>query len=296
MAIGILLLDKPSGPTSHDMVNAVRRGTGERRVGHAGTLDPLASGLLVICLGPATRLSEYLTQKDKCYRARVRLGQTTGTYDADSPVVAESPALPERPAVEAALASFRGSQLQRPPQFSAIRRGGRRAYELARRGEAIELEPRPITVFSLELVGWQPPECELEVQCSAGTYIRSLAHDLGQALECGAHLVGLRRTASGAFRVDDAVPLSKLKLAFGEGAAAWRRYLQPADAALADWPAVNLSSEEADHIQHGQTVPLGEGQAAGDWARAYSPVGEFIAVLRADSAARVWHPHKVLLE
>jgi tRNA pseudouridine55 synthase len=277
------------------MVNAIRRGTGVRRVGHAGTLDPLASGLLVVCLGSATRLSEYLTQKDKRYRARVRLGQTTRTYDAGGPVVAERAALPERPAVEAALAAFRGAQLQRPPQFSAIKRGGHRAYELARRGETVELEPRPITIFSLELVGWQPPECELEVHCSAGTYVRSLAHDLGQALRCGAHLVGLRRTASGAFRVDDAVSLSRLKLAFAEGPAAWRRYLRPADAGLADWPAVNLSAEEAGHIQHGQAISLGEGQAAGGWARAYSPAGEFIAVLRADSIARVWHPHKVLL-
>jgi len=295
LAFGILLLDKPSGPTSHDLVNVVRRGTGERRVGHAGTLDPLATGLLVICLGPATRLSEYLTRKDKRYRARVRLGQTTTTYDADGQVVAESSHWPEHSALEAALAGFRGPQLQRPPPYSAIKRGGQKAYELARRGEAVELEPRSVTIHSLELVGWQPPECELEVSCSAGTYIRSLAHDLGQVLGCGAHLLGLRRTASGAFQVGEAVPLSELKMAFAEGAAAWKRYLLPADSALADWPAVNLLLEEVEHVRHGRAVPLGEAPAAGGWARAYSPTGEFMAVLRADTTAHVWRPHKVLL-
>src|SRR5688572_14934063 len=155
---GLLLLDKPSGPTSHDMIYAVRRGAREKRVGHAGTLDPLATGLLVICLGTATRLSEYLAGKDKRYTARVRLGQTTTTYDAQGEITSESTALPPREQVEAALVQFRGPQQQVPPQYSAIKRGGQKAYEAARRGEHIELEARPVEFYELQLGDWEPPE------------------------------------------------------------------------------------------------------------------------------------------
>ena len=290
LAAGILLLDKPSGPTSHDMVDVVRRGAQERRVGHAGTLDPLASGLLVLCLGAATRLSEYLAGKDKRYRASVRLGQSSTTYDADGEVTDESLQLPDREAVEAALARFRGPVQQVPPPYSAIKRGGRKAYELARRGELVELPARRVEIHALELVAWSPPECSLEVHCSAGTYVRSLAHDLGQTLGCGAHVTQLRRTASGAFMLEEAVTLDDLQAAFDQGD--WQRYLRPAGSALADWPAVRLSAEAAARIQHGQTIPLTE--AGQEWACAYHPDGVFIAVLRADVAAQVWRPHKVL--
>jgi len=289
---GILLLDKPSGPTSHDLVQIVRRGTGEKRVGHAGTLDPLATGLLVICLGAATRLSEYLLDKDKRYRACVRFGQSTTTYDADGEIVAESDDLPNRETVEEALVKFRGPLQQRPPAYSAIKRDGQRAYALARRGEVVELPPRPVEIYSLELVAWSPPECELDVLSSAGTYIRSLAHDLGQTLGCGAHLRALRRTASGSFHVNEAVSLDELQRAFSAGD--WRRYLRPADSALADWPDVGLSAEASARIQRGQSIPLEE--YADEWARAYNPSGEFIAILHADASAGVWRPHKVLFQ
>src|SRR5260221_3288107 len=189
---GLILLDKPTGPTSHDMVYAVRRGAGEKHVGHAGTLDPLATGLLVMCLGPATRLSEYLAGKAKRYTARLRFGQTTNTYDSQGEVTATSPAIPGRPAVEAALAGFRGAQQQVPPAFSAIKRGGQKAYDLARRGDTVVLEARPGIIHALELVDWQAPEAALGGYCSAGTYIRSLAHDLGPRLGCGAYLTALR--------------------------------------------------------------------------------------------------------
>jgi tRNA pseudouridine55 synthase len=285
---GILLLDKPSGPTSHDMVYAVRRGTGQRRVGHAGTLDPLATGLLVICLGAATRLSEYLAGKDKRYSATVRLGQVTDTYDAQGQIVSESGALPGRAEVEVALAGFRGPQQQVPPAYSAIKRGGQKAYELARRGQAVALDARPVEIYALSLTAWQPPDCVLDVACSAGTYIRSLAHDLGQRLGCGAHLAALRRTASGRSRVAEAVTLADLQSAFEAGD--WQRYLRPADSAVADWPAVLLPAEAAARIQRGLPVPLTGGGAYG---RAYDPAGEFIAVLRADPAAGLWRPDKV---
>ncbi len=288
-SFGILLLDKPSGPTSHDMVQIVRRGTGEKRVGHAGTLDPLATGLLVMCLGAATRLSEYLMDNDKRYQARVRFGQSTTTYDAAGEIVAESADLPSREAVEEALVKFRGPIQQRPPAYSAIKRNGQKAYTLARRGQLVELPPRPVEIYSLELRDWSSPECGLDVVCSAGTYIRSLAHDLGQLLGCGAHLSALRRTASGNFHVNEAVPLAELERAFS--ANEWRRYLRPADSALAEWPEVGLSAEAAAHIQQGQSIPLEE--YADEWARAYNPAGEFIAILHADTAAQVWRPHKV---
>lgn len=291
---GLILLDKPSGPTSHDMVYAVRRGSGEKRVGHAGTLDPLATGLLVMCLGPATRLSEYLAGKDKRYRARLRLGQSTTTYDSQGDVTAASAAIPDRPAFEAALGQFRGAQKQVPPAFSAVKRGGHKAYELARRGETLVLEARSIVVQTLELVDWQPPEALLDVHCSAGTYVRSLAHDLGQLLGCGAHLTALRRTASGNLTVDQAVPLDVLLDAFARRN--WRQYLLPADSALADWPAVQLTVEGALRVQRGQAVPMEygvEGLANGQIGRAYNADGRFIAVVRADLASRAWQPDKV---
>lgn len=290
MTAGLLLIDKPSGPTSHDVVAVVRRGAREKSVGHAGTLDPLATGLLVVCLGAATRLSEYLLGHPKAYRARVRFGQTTNTYDADGEITAVSDALPERAAVETALPQFRGQIQQRPPAFSAIKRGGQRAYELARRGEAVELEPRPAAVFSLELTEWAPPEAVLEVRCAAGTYIRSLAHDLGRALGCGAHLTALRRTGAGHFSVDTAVTLDELQAEFKTGA--WASRLLPLDAAVPEWPAVACSADEAWRVGHGQMLPLPAGSVG--FARAYNPAGAFFAVLRADPAAGVWRPEKVL--
>ena len=290
MTFGILLLDKPSGPTSHDLVQIVRRGTGEKKVGHAGTLDPLATGLLVVCLGAATRLSDYVRDKPKRYRARVRLGQTTNTYDADGDITTTSAAVPDRQAVEAALAHFRGVIQQRPPIYSALKRGGKKAYELARAGELIELEPRPAEIFSLELSDWEAPDFALDVTCAAGTYIRSLAHDLGQMLGCGAHLIGLRRLASGNFTVNQAVTVDELQQSFVSGH--WLRYLRRADEALPDWPAVHLAADAVKQILHGQPIPLEE--YSEDWARAYNLAGDLIAVLRADKQNNKWHPHIVL--
>ncbi|MBL8055517.1 MAG: tRNA pseudouridine(55) synthase TruB [Anaerolineales bacterium] len=290
MTSGLLLIDKPSGPTSHDVVAAVRRGAREKQVGHAGTLDPLATGLLVVCLGAATRLSEYLLGEAKGYQARVRFGQATTTYDAAGEVTAASDRQPERAEVEAALAGFRGPLQQRPPAFSAIKRGGQRAYDLARRGEAVDLAPRPVTIHALRLTDWAPPDCGLEVRCSAGTYIRSLAHDLGQVLGCGAHLAALRRTHSGHFELGAARPLAEWQAAFAAGA--WQAHLLPMDAAVPEWPAVPLTADETRRVQNGQAIPL---TAAGHaYGRAYNAAGEFFAVLRADPAAGVWRPEKVL--
>jgi tRNA pseudouridine55 synthase len=286
MASGLLLIDKPSGPTSHDVVARARRVLREKRIGHAGTLDPMATGLLVLLVGQATRLSEYLTEKDKAYTATVRFGQTTDTYDAEGAILSDSGQVPERVAVEAALEGFRGPLLQQPPAYSAIKRGGQKAYELARRGEAVQLEPRPVTVRTLTLVGWTPPEATLSVTCSAGTYIRSLAHDLGQQLGCGAHLSALRRTASGEFRVDAAASLAALET----GPVA----LRPMDEAVSDWPRLALTAAETARLINGGSVDLTPAVADGALGRAYNPAGTFIAIVRADVSAQAWRPEKVL--
>ena len=209
---GFLVIDKPAGPTSHGCVAAVRRAYGLKRVGHGGTLDPAVTGVLPIALGPATRLLPYL-RGDKLYRAVVQLGVRTSSDDLEGDVLERrSPPVLDTFALEEALAGFRGEILQRPPAVSAVHVGGERAYARARRGEVVELPPRPVTIHSLQLLGWDPAEArlELEVRCSAGTYIRSLARDLGEHLGCGAALARLRRTETLGFDLSTAVDLERL--------------------------------------------------------------------------------------
>ena len=188
MTLGILNVDKPGGITSHDAVNAVRRISGIRKVGHAGALDPLATGVLIICIGRATRLAEYLTASDKSYRATVRLGVETDTHDADGRIIRTGSSVPEQDEVSAAFEKFRGSIQQIPPMYSAIKRQGKPLYKLAREGITVEREPRSAEISYLEITEWSTPFFSFEVTCSAGTYVRSLVHDLGQSLGCGAHL------------------------------------------------------------------------------------------------------------
>lgn len=297
---GLLVVDKPVGPTSHQIVHAVRKGTGIRKVGHAGTLDPRASGVLVLCLGAATRLSEYLSASDKGYHAVVRFGEATNTYDSDGEVTAAGGSIPSLQAIEQALMGFRGRIQQTPPPYSAIKIQGRKAYQLARRGEAPVLAARPIEVHRLAIIDYIAPELSLEVECSAGTYIRTLAHDLGQTLGTSAHLSALRRTASGYFRLDDAVSLSELELAFREppgadsGAApAWGRYVRPASDALRGMPAVRLEPDEVDRLRNGCRLPRPSGCSG--MAQALDAEGELIAILQAAPDGHSWHPHKVFI-
>lgn len=290
---GILNINKPRGITSHDVVDRVRRLARQRRVGHAGTLDPLATGVLLICLGSATRLAEFLMNSPKHYRAHIRLGITTDTLDAEGTVVSRRPVEVGREEVERALEHFRGPILQVPPMFSALKRDGRPLYRLARRGETVERPPRPVEIYRLELVEWSPPDLVLEVLCSPGTYIRSLAHDLGETLGCGAYLAGLTRLASGDFRLEDAVELDVLT------PERLPEYLLPPDAALRQFPALHLTPEEARAVGHGQKLPdrWGEGgreTAHPPLARAYGPDGLFLAVLEYLPGQGVWHPRKVL--
>jgi len=283
---GILNLDKPQGLTSHDAVARVRAVARQRRVGHAGTLDPLATGVLVVCLGRATRLAEYLMASPKQYRAHVRLGIATTSYDAAGQVVAERPVMVSREQVEAALEGFRGAILQVPPMVSALKRGGRRLYELARQGIEVERAPRPVEIYSLELVAWTPPDLVLEVTCSPGTYIRSLAHDLGQALGCGAHVTGLVRLASGDFRLEDALPLAELTAERLPSA------LLPLDAGLSRYPALYLDEAAARAVRLGQALPAES--AAASVARAYGPDGALLAMMAYSAGRQVWQPRKVL--
>jgi len=283
---GILNLDKPRGLTSHDVVDRVRALAHQRRVGHAGTLDPMATGVLLVCLGRATRVAEYLMASPKVYRARVRLGVVTDTYDAEGKVVEEHPVEVDQVAVEEALARFRGRILQVPPMYSAIKRGGQPLYRLARRGVTVEREPRPVEVYRLRLTAWEPPELTLEVTCSPGTYVRSLAHDLGQALGCGAYLAGLVRLASGDFRLEEAVPLDELT------EERLPSLLMPLDVALRRYPALYLDERAALAVRSGRTVdgPPPEGEPL---ARAYGPDGTFLALLEYRPDREIWHPRKV---
>ena len=273
---GVLCVDKPLGITSHDVVNRVRRLAGLRRVGHAGTLDPLATGVMLLCLGRSTRLVEYLVGHDKLYETTVRLGQTTTTYDAEGEIVAERPfthlSLSQ---IQDALESFRGDIQQQPPLYSAIKQGGQPLYKLARQGKMdVERPFRPVIIRELTLLGWEPPLLSLRIGCSSGTYIRSLGHDLGEALGCGGHLTGLRRLAVGDFGVEDAVPLDQL---MPENVAS---FLLPADTAVRHLPRLDLSETAAADILQGKAIPKTI-QMVGELARAYDPAGQFLGVVAA---------------
>lgn len=285
MTSGILLLDKPVGPTSHDAVARVRRAAGLRRVGHAGTLDPLADGLLVLGLGPAARFLEYLVGLDKTYETTVRLGQATTTYDAEGDVTAEHPVSVSAAQLTAALDAFRGPIRQRVPSHSAVKRDGRPLYESARRGEMIDLPQRDVVIHALDLLAFDPPLVTLRVACSSGTYIRSLAHDLGAALGCGGHVAALRRTAVGVFSVDGAVPLDTLT---PESVAA---ALLPPAAAVAHLPRLEVDESEATRLSLGQRLAAPPDALAGN-AAAFGPDGRFLGVVEVDGD--VIRPRKML--
>ena len=285
MTSGILLLDNPVGPTSHDAVARVRRAAGLRRVGHAGTLDPLADGLLVLGLGPAARFLEYLVGLDKTYETTVRLGQATTTYDAEGDVTAEHPVSVSAAQLTAALDAFRGPIRQRVPSHSAVKRDGRPLYESARRGEMIDLPQRDVVIHALDLLAFDPPLVTLRVACSSGTYIRSLAHDLGAALGCGGHVAALRRTAVGVFSVDGAVPLDTLT---PESVAA---ALLPPAAAVAHLPRLEVDESGATRLSLGQRLAAPPDALAGNVA-AFGPDGRFLGVVEVDGD--VIRPRKML--
>ncbi len=293
-AHGILNMNKPHGLTSHDVVAEVRRLLGVRRVGHAGTLDPIATGVLLVCVGQATRVAEYLMRGEKYYRATFHLGVETDTYDADGTIVREMP-LPalSLEEIKHALEQLRRMEQQLPPPFSAVRQRGERLYRLARCGMAVPLRSRPIKITALEVIAWQPPLLTLDVGCSPGTYVRSLAHDLGALLGVGAHVCALQRLASGAWRVEEAITLEQLRTAVMQGD--WMKYLHPLDAALQDLPRLEVTEEMAMRLAQGQCVTLPEAPAISP-LRVYAPDGGLCAIVRpADGKPGWWQPDKVFL-
>ncbi|MCB8977680.1 MAG: tRNA pseudouridine(55) synthase TruB [Ardenticatenaceae bacterium] len=283
---GILCVDKPLGMTSHDVVGRIRRVAGLRRVGHAGTLDPLATGVLLLALGRAARLIEYLVGHDKVYETTVRLGQTTATYDAEGEVLEERPfhhiTLPQ---IEAALEPFRGDILQQPPIYSAIKKDGQPLYKLARQGKTeVERPYRPVTIHELTLLHWEPPYLSLRIDCSSGTYIRSLGHDLGEALGCGGHLSALRRLSVGDFGIETAVPLNDLT---PENIT---DYLLAPDTAVRHLPRLDLPETAAADILQGKPIPRA-GEPSAELVRAYGPDGLFLGVITAEGDQ--WRAHKM---
>jgi tRNA pseudouridine55 synthase len=290
---GVLVVAKPAGPTSHDVVALVRRLAATRRIGHGGTLDPFASGVLPLFLGGATRLVEYHLADDKAYRATTCFGATSTTDDLDGELTPVTGAAPTRTAVETALAGFLGSQLQQPPAYSAIQVGGRRAYALARAGEAVVLAPRQVELKRLELVEWDDrdpdrPIAIVDVTCSAGTYVRALARDIGASLGSGAYLGALVRTASGPFSLEGARTLDQIRsTAAASGPDGIRELLLPPDTGLEELPAVSLTSDEIADASQGRFVrPAAglHGTPDGAPLRLLDPDGAIVGIGRRDGA------------
>lgn len=251
---GILLLDKPPGLSSNQALQRARRLFRARKAGHCGSLDPLATGILPICFGQATRFSSFLLGASKTYRARCRLGQTTTTGDAEGEIVETVPVSVDLRQVEGVLEGFRGKSEQVPPMYSALKHEGRRLYQLAREGKQVDRAARGIEIFRLELLSCELPDLDIEVECSKGTYIRSLAEDIGRTLECGAHLGALRRTAVDHLSVDDSLTLERLEMLADTDGQALDALLMPPDAALEQFPQLELSSAEAVDIRQGKRL------------------------------------------
>jgi tRNA pseudouridine55 synthase len=299
---GLLVIDKPEGPTSHDVVARVRRLLRIPGVGHTGTLDPMATGVLPLVLGKATRLARFLTSDAKRYQAEVRLGVATDTYDRQGDATGDAVAVAvTREDVEAALSGFRGEITQTPPSYSAKKIGGVSAHRLARRGEAVTPAAVQVTVHHLELLEFSGDRLTLEVHCSAGFYVRSLAHDLGAALGCGAHLTALRRTASGDWTLAHAMPLAECE----RDQDAMRAHVVPLSALLASWPAATVNVDGERRVRHGQMLrPAdlispeagagGADEAEIEGVRVLTVAGDLIAIAqrRADG---LLHPGLVLV-
>lgn len=307
---GILNINKPWGRTSFSIVAMVKRLTGERRVGHAGTLDPAATGVLPICLGQGTRVVEFLVDATKAYRAEIELGVATDTYDATGRIIQRGdPSGISQDQLESGLTSFSGLIQQTPPMYSAVKYQGKPLYELARAGITVERRSRLAKIHGLELVDWRSPVATIEVVCGKGTYIRSLAHDLGQALGCGAYLKSLIRLRCGLFDIRDAVSVPQLEDAFRHGY--WQHFIHPIDSVLLHWAAMVVSDDARQSIKNGRPLVLGDGgggegsgyleqhipagSSSENRCRAYALDGHFLGVLRFNSERGQWQAEKVFL-
>jgi len=297
---GILVVDKPIGPTSHDVVGLVRRLAATKRVGHGGTLDPFASGVLPVFLGRATRVVEFHLADHKAYRATICFGASSSTDDIEGELTPADGPAPTRGAVETAFSRFLGTISQRPPAYSAIKVGGRRAYAMARAGETVELKEREVTIEALSLVSWDDEERErpiaiVDVTCSAGTYVRALARDLGAAVGNAAYLGALRRTAAGRFTESEAVSLDAVRAAVGEAPSGLRLLLRSIDDGLDRFPVIELTSAEVHAVAHGQFVKPEAGvPAPADHYRLRGADGQLVAIGVPVSGGRL-APDKVLI-
>lgn len=300
---GVLNVDKPSGPTSHDVVAWIRRSAATKRVGHAGTLDPLASGVLLVCIGQATRIVEYLMDWPKSYRATAVFGAETDTEDATGEITVETDAsYVTREQVEGLLARFAGRIEQVPPMVSAVHHEGKRLYELARKGEVVERAPRQVEVYSIRLSDFQPgarPTAVLEIDCSKGTYIRTLLADIGKALGCGGYMSALIRTAVGPFHVEDAVTPDELDSLAANGRL--DEALHPIDEVLGGMPAAELTPEQADRVVHGTEIPavqVADLPSAGSPIRLHGTDGRLlgIGIVRVRQGMPTLKPEKMFAE
>lgn len=307
MLRGFINVDKPQGITSFDVVRRVRRASGTKKVGHAGTLDPNATGVLPVALGEATRLVDELVGATKRYRAEVIFGVATDTYDLDGAVMATADASGlDEAALREALRPYRGEVMQRPPAYSAVKRAGVTAYRAARRGEPLDLEPRPVLVHDVTIVDFdrttpERPRATLDVTCGKGFYVRALAHDVGQALGVGAHLGDLRRTQVGPFLADEAVPLETVERLLAAGEV--ETLIHAPDVVIADWPALIVDDQQAGRVRNGLDVialphrafvqsPAHQ-SAEHRRVRCYDKYGQLIALLEHGQAVGSWHPFRV---
>jgi tRNA pseudouridine55 synthase len=276
---GVLTINKPSGMTSHDVVERVRRILHEKRIGHTGTLDPLATGVLVLCAGKATRIARYLEAGEKEYKAIMRLGVSTDTLDAEGRVLATMAYTPPgmRQIIEV-MKKFTGSIMQRPPAYSAVKVAGVPSYKLAREGKAELLKPRLVTISGIELTGFEDPLVSLLVRCSKGVYIRTLCAEIGDALGMGAHLAGLERTRSGSFSIDRAVSLDQLQAMMTAGTV--EHVVTPIDDALAEFPSVLISETETVRVMHGNAIscPPSLANIKSERVRLHSPAGRLLGL------------------
>lgn len=277
---GILLLDKPQGLTSNAALQRVKRLLQAAKAGHTGALDPLATGVLPLCFGEATKVSQYLLDSDKGYQTDVRFGIRTDTADSEGKIIAErvTDSIDETKVVNA-LSQFRGHIEQLPPMYSALKHKGQPLYKLARAGQEVERKPRPVTIHELELIAFNGDTATLDIRCSKGTYVRTIADDLGEALGCGAHVTRLRRTLAGCFVLNDCITLDALEaLAEEQGIEAVEALLKPADLAISDWPAVKLPATSASFIKHGQAVMITGLPATGTLVRLYDEEDRFFGI------------------
>ena len=307
---GILNVNKPYGVTSFSVVSSIKRLSSQRKVGHAGTLDPAATGVLPIGFGQGTRVIEYLVDNSKAYRAEIELGISTDTYDGSGKIIQfKDPSGIGREQLVSALASLSGLVYQTPPMYSAVKYHGRPLYKWARAGITVTRETRPVNIHKIELLNWQPPMLAVEVVCSKGTYIRSLANDLGQLLDCGAYLKNLVRLRCGIFNIEDAVSLAQLEDAFRYGY--WQQYVHPLDSVIINWKAILVDDDMRQKIGNGRPVVIDEDGVIGGcyypekqlnlppswgkYCRAYTLDGCFLGVLRFNSERMEWQPVKVFI-